>query len=98
MTKDKIIAAAREAGFNASNGFSLLIVRHSNGSWIDVSEELTTFYALAYRAGMERAAEICDTQIASGQLVDLEIHRASFIADTIRAEASRKATAHKEGG
>jgi hypothetical protein len=53
MNTEDIIRMAREAGFNASNGFSLLIVRHSNGSWVDVQEELTRFAAL-----VEAAAKI----------------------------------------
>jgi len=65
MTKADIIRMAREAGFNASNGFSALIVRHSNGSWIDVADDLERFAALvaahkaevalaeAYRCGYE---------------------------------------------
>lgn len=59
MATDKIIAAAREAGFNASNGFSLLIVRHSNGSWIDIADELARFYALARAEALEDAAKAC---------------------------------------
>jgi len=51
MNTEDIIRWAREAGFNASNGFSLLIVRHSNGSWVDVQEELARFAKLAYEAG-----------------------------------------------
>ena len=45
-TTEQIIELAREAGFNASNGFSQLIARHGNGSWVDISEELTRFAAL----------------------------------------------------
>lgn len=46
--------------------------------------------AWAYQQGMERAAEICEAQIASGQLAALEAHRASFIADAIRAHAKNQ--------
>ena len=59
MATDKIIAAAREAGFNASNGFSLLIARHSNGSWIDIADELARFYAIARAEALEDAAKAC---------------------------------------
>jgi len=55
-----IIEVAREAGFNACNGFSLLIVRHTNGSWVDISEELERFAALVRAAALEEAADICD--------------------------------------
>jgi hypothetical protein len=76
MTKDDIMRMAREAGFNASNGFSALIVRHSNGSWIDVADDLDRFanlvaahkaevalaeaYRCGYKDGMEAAAVICE--------------------------------------
>lgn len=59
MATNKIIATAREAGFNASNGFSLLIVRHSNGSWIDIADELARFYAIARAEALEDAAQAC---------------------------------------
>jgi hypothetical protein len=51
MNHDDIISMAREAGFTASNGFSQLIVRHSNGSWVDVAPEAETMTNLAYEAG-----------------------------------------------
>jgi hypothetical protein len=66
MTQDDIIRWAREAGFNASNGFSLLIVRHSNGSWVDVQEELTRFATLVEAAARaderEACAKVCEMQ------------------------------------
>lgn len=44
--RDAIIRMARDAGFTTSNGFSQLIVRHSNGSWVDIAENLDRFAAL----------------------------------------------------
>jgi hypothetical protein len=59
MNTEDIIRRAREAGFNASNGFSLLIVRHSNGSWVDVQEELTRFATLVEAAARADEREAC---------------------------------------
>ena len=56
MTRDGIIKLAREAGFTSSNGFSMLVVRHSNGSWVDISVELERFAALVAAAERERIA------------------------------------------
>ena len=50
-TRDDIIRMAREAGFTNSNGFSHTIVRHSNGSWVDVAHEVEALVHLAYAAG-----------------------------------------------
>lgn len=50
MTTDKIIAAAREAGW-----YDLQLQMASPAEL----DRLAAFYRLAYRAGMERAAEIC---------------------------------------
>jgi len=71
MTKDDILRMAREAGFNSSNGFSALIVRHSNGSWIDVTDDLERFanlVAAAERKACAALAEktICDKHIPTG--------------------------------
>lgn len=64
MTRDDIIRIARKAGFTDSNGFSELIVRHSNGSWVDVSGAVSALVQLAYTAGAaaerEACARICD--------------------------------------
>lgn len=58
-TIDNIIAMARKAGFRTSNAFSPLIVRHSNGSWVDVSEFLERFAALVAAAAQEDIQEQC---------------------------------------
>lgn len=64
MTKDQVIQMAKEAGFNSCNRFSPLIVRHSNGSWVDVEAKIARFAALSYAAGQrdmrERAAAVCE--------------------------------------
>lgn len=57
---DHIIKAAREASLG-----TVLCHNSIDGDrvWIegaDWHDELERFYAIAYRAGMERAAEICD--------------------------------------
>jgi len=65
MTKDDIIKLAREAGFTASNGFSQLIVRHSNGSWVDIAENLERFAALVAAAEREECANLCEQWNAS---------------------------------
>lgn len=56
MTTDKIIAAAREAGGTPYTN------RHYPGETACAfgPESLARFYAIAYRAGMERAAEIAE--------------------------------------
>lgn len=59
MTKDEIIEMAREAGFD-QNAFSEIIVRHSNGSWVDVREELQHFADLVAAKEREACAKSCD--------------------------------------
>lgn len=77
MTRDDIIRMAREAGFNACNGFSQLIVRHSNGSWVDVADQLERFAALVAAAEREACASIvqanaeaCDTYSTARRILE----------------------------
>ena len=53
MNREDIIRMAREAGFTDHNGFCEVIVRHSNGSWIGVKDELERFAALVAAAERE---------------------------------------------
>ena len=87
MTTDKIIAAAREARLG-----SVLCHNSIEGDrvWIegaDWHDELERFYAIAYRAGMERAAEICESRQTPGTGSVAILNGA---ADAIRAEAHAK--------
>ena len=50
MNTDDIIELAREAGFTQKNVFSDLIVRHSSGAWVDITDDLTRFAALVTQA------------------------------------------------
>ena len=54
MNREDIIRMAREAGFTDHNGFCEVIVRHSNGSWIGVKDELERFAALVAVAEQEK--------------------------------------------
>jgi hypothetical protein len=56
MNREDIIRMAREAGFTDHNGFCEVIVRHSNGSWIGVKDELERFAALVAAAEREACA------------------------------------------
>lgn len=53
MNTDDIIKMAREAGFTQKNVFSDLIVRHSSGAWVDITDDLTRFAALVTQAERE---------------------------------------------
>lgn len=55
MTRDEVIAMAREAGFK-HNAFSQACVKHSSGAWVDVAEELEHFAALMAAAEREAIA------------------------------------------
>lgn len=86
MTTDKIIAAAREAGLTTGDN-----QKHDGVYWwrslgrpTNVSTtDLAAFYAIAYRAGMERAAEIADESLTWAL-------RGDEISDRILAEAHAK--------
>ena len=60
MTKDEIISMVREAGLTERNHHSEMIVRHSNGSWVDVEHVLTRFARLVAAAEREACADILD--------------------------------------
>jgi hypothetical protein len=53
-------------------------------------ERVHKFAALVAAAEREACAKICDVQIESGALSELEKYRAGFIADVIRARGEMK--------
>jgi len=65
MNTEQIIKLAREAGFTQKNGFSKLIVRHSNGAWVDIADDLMRFAALVAQAEREsrQAAQVENEQL-----------------------------------
>lgn len=59
MTRDDVDFLARKAGFTDCNRHSPFIVRHSNGSWVDVAPEVEALVHLAYAAGAAAEREAC---------------------------------------
>lgn len=60
MTRDEIINMARRAGFDQSNPHEDVIARHSNGSWVGITERLALFaqeVAAAEREACAKTAE-----------------------------------------
>ena len=64
MTHDDIIKLAREAGLTERNRHSEIVVRHSNGSWVDVEQVLTRFARLVSAAEREACASLADCAAA----------------------------------
>jgi hypothetical protein len=58
--------------------------------WTITQEQLERFAALVAAAEREACAKVCDIQIASGALTELEKYRAGFIADAIRSRGESK--------
>lgn len=90
---DNIIKAAKEAGFSTiqfKGDIERIRAMHSNGSWVCCTDSVSALYAIAYRAGMERAAEICD------RLQDVPATEPRHCAEDIRIEAA-SIGANKEG-
>lgn len=58
MTQDEIIRIAREAGFGWHTPSEQVIVRHSNGSWIGIEEQLERFAALVAAEKDKEIAEL----------------------------------------
>lgn len=87
MTRDEIVELARDAGFNQSNPYEELIVRHSNGSWIGVTNRLERFAALVAAAEREACAAICDAEGREWDSDDVvtEKNYAAHCAHRIRA-------------
>lgn len=90
---DHIIKAARDCGMTTGDN-----QKHDGEYWwrslgrpTNVrTSDLARFYAIAYRAGMERAAEICD------RLQDVPATEPRHCAEDIRIEAASIGT-NKEG-
>jgi hypothetical protein len=53
-------------------------------------EQREKFAALVAAAEREQCAKVCDVQIESGALSEIEKYRAGFIADVIRARGENK--------
>jgi hypothetical protein len=66
MTRDDIIKLAREAGFTERNHHSEVVVRHSNGSWVDVEPLLWKFAILVATAEREACVRCAATIQARG--------------------------------
>ena len=77
MTRDDIIRLARDAGLTG-------LVE------ADVIGNFERFAALVAAAEREACAKVCDVQIESGALSEIEKYRAGFIADVIRARGENK--------
>lgn len=78
---DDLMQLAREAGFKTTGGQRPFVMASRLGCEI----ELERFAALIEQRTIERCAAVCEEQVASGCLVPLEMYRARFIADAIRA-------------
>ena len=79
MTRDDIIRLAREAGW------------HDELLSVSFTEPLLERFAVLIAAAeREACAKVCDVQIASEALTELEKYRAGFIADAIRARGESK--------
>jgi len=77
MTRDEIVQIAWDVG--------LLMRSHQSQ---DEPTKLERFAERIAAAEREACAKVCDVQIASGALTELEKYRAGFIADAIRARGN----------
>ena len=85
MTRDDIIKLAREAGLTERNRHSEIMVRHSNGSWVDVEQVLTRFARLVSAAEREACAQVCEARyMGDNNREDMEAKRC---AEAIRARS-----------
>ena len=73
-TRDEVTRIAREAGSEKNSCWEI---------WSFDAAELERFYALAFKAGMERAAGICTSQM----LMSDRPRNPNDCADAIREEA-----------
>lgn len=94
MTRDEIIKMAREAGFDQSNPHEALIVRHSNGSWIGITNRLERFVALVAAAERAACAKVCDAEGREWNSDDVvtEKNYAAHCAAAIRARGESDAS------
>jgi hypothetical protein len=84
MTRDDIIRLAEEAGVPMERG---IINGITYCRFHPAIERFANFVAAAER---EECAKVCDAQIESGALTELEKYRAGFIADAIRSRGESK--------
>ena len=89
MTRDDIISMAREAGLTESNHHSKILVRHSNGSWVDVEQVLTRFAALVAAAEREACVQICVEQACRHPYPSHAGAALTVCADAIRARGAQ---------
>ena len=91
MTRDEIIKLAREAGLTERNHHSEILVRHSNGSWVDVEHVLWRFAALVAAAEREACAKVCDFEVRRLTAIDEKrpALAAGICAATIRARSQQ---------
>ena len=100
MTRDDIIAMAREAGFvdesfcrwgaytdDLERFAALVAAAERNRLW--TQEHWTEYERAIVAAEREACARVCDEQAESPALAPLEKYRANFIADAIRARGAK---------
>lgn len=87
MTPDDVIRIAREAGFTRHNPHSELMVIHSNGSWIDIEEQLTRFAELVAAAEREACAKVCEG-VKNGSLAYcIAVRAKGYTAEFVEGQA-----------
>lgn len=80
MKKEDVFSIALKAGFKqGSFKASPIVVKHSNGSWVCVSDELQEFAKLVEQETLERAAAYFD---ARGKDKNGEWSTGSYDADS----------------
>ena len=87
MTRDDIIRLAREAGIYYRDIEDEFCEADKDGVPLEM---MVKFAALVAAAEREACVRVCDVQIASEALTELEKYRAGFIADVIRARGESK--------
>ena len=78
-----ILELARQAGFDLSMWKDELIVRHSNGSWVGVTDKLQAFAALVRAAALEEAADTFNRFDLSGLKEHPDLKK--LVADSLMA-------------
>jgi hypothetical protein len=78
-----MIEMAREAGFE-SNG-PIVVVRHSNGSWIGITKEIERLISIVRADEREACAKVCEAKHSDGRGHDAWGWMSKDYADAIRA-------------
>lgn len=89
---DHIIKAAKDAGLTSGTNISgvQLVGSPSYPGLAHITvEEMGRFYAIAYKAGMERAAEICESRANMLMLPSTSNPAVLSVAAAIRSEAGK---------